>query len=454
MNAIKQYTDLYRDHGSLLRDNSCQVLNDPRHKAYSDLLAMELPKKGSENYEHTDLNELLSTDFALNLARVPLSINPQASFRCDVPNMSTALFMLLNDRWAETDISRRQLPEGVIVESLAKAAATRPELVGKYYNTIADPKNPLTALNTMLAQDGLFLYIGKGIKLEKPLQLVNILQHDAPLLTARRILIVVEEEAQAKLLICDHTQNPDIKLMNLQTIEIFAGARSHFDLYDMEESTEHTIRLSTLYLRQATGSNVLIDGITLFNGTTRNEYYCQMKEADAELRLLGMGIEDLSRRLDTYSHISHEATGCHTTELFKYVVDDSATGAFSGRIHVAPGAQKTEAFQANRNIVGSSSARMFSKPQLEIYADDVKCSHGTAIGQLDQTQLFYMRTRGLTEATARMLLKQAFMADVIDGVRMPALRDRLRQLVEMRFAGTLGACSSCHSDCSFPTEQN
>ena len=452
MNALKQYTDLYSEHGQLLRDNSCAVLDAHRQKAYESLLGTTLPEKGSENYEHTDLQELLSPNYALNIARIPLDVNPHASFRCDVPNMSTALFMLLNDSWAETDISRRQLPEGVIVESLAKAAATRPELVGKYYNTIADPANPLTALNTMLVQDGLFLYVGKGVKLEKPLQLVDILQYNEPLLTVRRMLIVIEEEAEAKLLVCDHTQNPDTNLMNLQTIEIFAGRGSHFDFYDMEESTEQTTRLSTLYLRQASGSNVLIDGITLFNGTTRNEYYCVMPEPDAELRLFGMGLEDLSRRLDTYSRISHEAIGCHSTELFKYGVDDSATGAFSGRIHVASGAQKTEAYQSNRNIVGSSSARMFSKPQLEIYADDVKCSHGTAIGQLDQTQLFYMRTRGLTEATARMLLKQAFMSDVIDGVRLPALRDRLRQLVEMRFSGTLGACSSCHSDCSLSPE--
>ncbi len=446
MNALQQYIDLYRDHGRLLREKSCETLNAPREKACTDLQNMALPRKGSENYEHTDLQELLAPDYALNIARVPLGVNPQATFRCDVPNLSTSLFMLLNDGWAETDISRRNLPEGVTVDSLAHAAATMPELVGKYYNKLADPANPLAALNTMLAQDGLFLHIRKGVKLEKPLQLVDILQYDVPLMTVRRMLIVIEDAAEGKLLICDHTQNPDVKLLNLQTIEIFAGRNSHFDLYDLEESTENTTRLSTLFLRQESGSNVLIDGITLFNGTTRNEYFCSMPEPDAELHLYGMGIEDLSRRLDTYSRISHEAERCRSHELFKYVVDDSSTGAFSGRIYVAPGAQKTEAYQANRNIVGTDDARMFSKPQLEIYADDVKCSHGTAIGQLDALQVFYMRTRGLSESTARMLLKQAFMADVIEGVRLPALKDRLRQLVEMRFSGTQGSCSACHNE--------
>lgn len=448
MNALQQYIDLYRDHGELLRSRSCPLLNAPREEAFCKLQSMSLPRKGSENYEHTDLEELLAPDYALNIARVPLDVNPQATFRCDVPNLSTALFMLLNDQWAETENSRRQLPEGVIVESLARAAQSRPELVGKYYNTLADGDNPLVALNTMLVQDGLFIYVPKGVRLEKPLQLVDILQYEVPLLTARRMLIVVDDDAEAKLLVCDHTQNPDARLMSLQTVEIMTGRNARFDFYDLEESTEMTTRLSSLYLRQGAGSNVLIDGITLFNGTTRNEYYCRLPEPDAELHIYGMGIEDRSRRLDTYSLISHEAERCHTDELFKYVVDEASTGAFSGRIYVAPGAQKTEAYQANRNIVGSEQARMFSKPQLEIYADDVKCSHGSAIGQLDAAQVFYMRTRGVPEATARMLLKQAFMADVIEGVRLPALKDRLRQLVEMRFSGASGACSACHSECS------
>ncbi len=446
MNALQQYIDLYRDHGNLLREHSCELLNGHREHAAESLRKMTLPAKGSENYEHTDLQELLQPDYAINFARLQLDVDPHATFKCDVPNLSTALFMLLNDRWAETDISRRNLPEGVIVDSLAHAAETMPELVGKYYNRLADPANPLVALNTLLLQDGLFLYVGNGVKLEKPLQLVDILQYGMPLLTPRRMLIVVEEDAEARLLICDHTQNPDVKFLSLQTTEIFVGKNAHFDIYDLEESSHNTTRLSSLYLSQEAGSNVLVDGITLFNGTTRNEYFCVLSEADAELHLYGMGIEDDNRRLDTYSHISHKAERCHSEELFKYVVDDHATGAFSGRIFVAPGAQKTEAYQANRNIVGSADARMFSKPQLEIYADDVKCSHGSATGQLDELQVLYMRTRGLTEDSARTLLKQAFMADVIAGVRLPALKERLRQLVEMRFSGASGACASCRQD--------
>ena len=257
----------------------------------------------------------------------------------------------------------------------------------------------------------------------------------------------MEEDSEAKVLFCDHTQTSDVDFCSLQVVEIYAGARSRLDFYDLEESTRRTSRLSSLWLRQEADSEVLLDSMTLFNGTTRNEFFTRFAGRHARLRMLGMGIEDDSRRLDTYSRISHDVPVCTTDELFKYTVDDEAMGAFSGLIYVAEGASKTEAFQSNRNLVGSESATMHSKPQLEIYNDDVKCSHGTAIGQLDEKQLFYMMTRGISEAQARFMLKQAFMSDVIDGISLPPLRDRLKLMVERRFAGEKAACASCPVSC-------
>lgn len=452
MSALTQYIDLYRENGETLRSHSAAPLNALRPKALEVLEDTILPKPGSENYELTDLEEWLAPDYALNLARVPLGINPSATFRCHVPNLSTSLFMLLNDSWAETDTARRNLPEGVTIDSLARVARENPELVARYYGREADMANPAVALNTLLAQDGLFLHLDKGVKLEKPLQLVDILQYHCPYMAVRRMLIVMEENSEARLLVCDHTQNPDNDFLSLQTIEIFAGKNSRLDFYDLEESTERTRRLSSLWLVQEEGSNVLVDGLTLFNGSTRNEYYCRFAGPEAELRLMGMGIEDNRRKLETFSLISHDVERCRSNELFKYVVDGEAKGSFAGRIYVAPGSQKTEAFQSNRNIVGSDTARMYSKPQLEIYADDVKCSHGTAVGQLDPMQIFYMRTRGLDEQTAHKLLKQAFMADVIDKVRLQPLQNRLRQLVDLRFSGADNSCASCQAlECSQQT---
>lgn len=448
MSALTQYIDLYKEHTAVVNSNSTDVLNCKRAEALNVLENMTLPAKGSENYEVTDLDRILSPDYGVNIARVNIDVNPAATFHCGVPNLSTSLFLQVNDIYAESENARVGLPEGVFAGSLRDFATRYPEVASIYYGKLANINNPTVALNTLLAQDGIAVWVRRGVKVEKPLQIVNILQNGMPLMAVRRVLVILEEGAEVKILSCDHTQNPDKDFLSLQTIELFAGKDSVLDYYDLEESTERTSRLSSLYLRQEEGSNVMIDGITLYNGTTRNEYFCVFNGKHASLKLYGMGIEDRKRHLDTYSRVVHAEGDCKTDELFKYVVDDEAVGAFAGLIHVLQGADKTEAYQNNRNIVGSDKARMFSKPQLEIYDDDVKCSHGTATGQLDGMQVFYMRTRGIPEATARLLLKQAFMADVIEGVRLHGLKDRLHLLVEKRFAGGALNCSSCKSACS------
>ncbi|MBD5329161.1 MAG: Fe-S cluster assembly protein SufD [Bacteroides sp.] len=443
MSALNQYLDLYRNHGDIIDTHSAPAINVLREAAYDALKDKKLPKPGSDNYENADLETMLAPDYGLNIAKLDIDVNPAATFHCDVPRLSPHPFLVVNDTFTADAESMKSVPEGVEIGSLREFALKDPETFSRYYGKEADLNNPMTALDTLLAQDGFYLRVKKGVRVEKPLQLVNILQNGMPLMAVRRILIIIEENAEAKLLVCDHTQNPELEFLTLDTVEIFVERNAEFDFYNLEESSVKTQRISTLYLRQEADSRVVIDAMTLYNGTTRNEYYCRFAGENASLRLLGMGIEDECRKVSTYSRIDHAVPRCHSDELFKFSIDEEAKGAFTGRIYVAEGAEKTEAYQSNRNLVGSENARMESKPELEIYNDDVKCSHGSTVGQLDPLQLFYMRTRGLDEATALLLLKQAFMADIIDGVRVDALRDRLHLLVERRFAGASSACASC-----------
>ncbi|MDE7463260.1 MAG: Fe-S cluster assembly protein SufD [Muribaculaceae bacterium] len=445
--AIRQYVDLYRENRDAIDSHSARVLNEHREEACRILSGCRLPRKGSENYEITDLSAILGHNYGVNINRIPLPVNPMESFHCGVPKMTTALFMLINDIFAAPADSGKQLPEGVEAGSLMKYAGELPETVGRYYNKLADNQNPCVALSTLLAQDGIWIRISKGMKIERPLQIVNLLGGTDNLMAVRRIVIVAEEGSEVRILSCDHTSTPDARLLALQTIEIYAEANSSVHYYDMEESSETTARLSTLWVAQKADSRVDINGITLYNGATRNEYHCAFAAPGSSLRLYGMGIADKERLIDTYSRVDHDAPRCFTEELFKYSVDDAARASFTGLVKVAPGAEKTEAYQSNRNLIGSAEARMYSKPQLEIYNDDVKCSHGSATGQLDEMQLFYMRTRGLSEPTARLLLKQAFMADVINDVDIPGLRERLTHLVERRFAGEVAGCRDCSSEC-------
>lgn len=444
MNIEKQYIELYDQYHSLIDNHASPILNALREKAMSDFRVTGFPSPNDEEYKHTNIPDLFAPDYGLNLNRLEIPVNPYEVFRCDVPNLSTLLYFVVNDSFYTKENPKVKLPEGVLIGSLNEMARSHPDLVQRYYGKQACTQNDgIVALNTAFVQDGFFLYVPKGVIIEKPIQLINILRGDADFMVNRRLLIILEEGAQARLLVCDHTMDKK-KFLSSQVTEIYAGKNAVFDYYDIEESSLNTNRITSTFVDQAEKSNVLINGITLHNGTTRNNYRMTFSGEHAEAHLCGMAIADKKQSVDNHTFIDHAVPHCTSNELFKYVLNDSSTGSFSGRILVREGAQKTSAYQTNRNLCATKEAHMYTKPQLEIYADDVKCSHGATVGQLDENALFYLRSRGIPEAEARILLMFAFTNDVIENVRMDALKDRLRQLVEKRFRGELDKCAGCN----------
>ena len=446
MNALQQYIDLYDECREVLEQQSPALLNMVRRTARQQLATARLPRKGSEDYEATDLEAVFAHDYGVNVNRLPFEADPGETFHCDVPNLSTCLYYSSNDAFHSSATAERNIGQ-VVVEPFSMAAVDYPELMADYYGKIAKMSDPTVALNSLLVQDGLLIYVPDGVVAERPVQLVNIFNAALDMMVQRRLLIVVGKNAAIKLLACDHTQSPDYRYLNNQVVEIVAMQGATLDYYDMEESTPKTNRVSSIYVEQHEGSNVLIDGITLTNGFTRNNYHVEVNGEHAETHLLGMTIASGEQHVDSHTFISHNAPRCHSNEMFKYVLNDNAVGAFAGKILVQPGCPRVEAYQGNRNLCGAPTAKMYTKPQLEIYTDDVMCSHGSAVGQLDEEALFYMRTRGIGIDEARRLLMQAFVADVIDGVRLDALKDRLHYLVEKRFAGTLSNCAGCLAAC-------
>ena len=203
------------------------------------------------------------------------------------------------------------------------------------------------------------------------------------------------------------------------------------------------MRLSNVYMHQEEGSNAAVGEFVLTAGKTRNRVYVDLDGEHIDTNLFGMVIADNKQEVDNITFIDHKHPHCNSNELFKYVLDGEAKCSFIGRILVRDGAVKTDAHQTDRNLCLTDKARMIARPELEIYADDVKCSHGATVGQLDQNALFYMRTRGIPEDEARMLLMFAFMGDVIENIRIEPLRDRLKHLIEKRFRGELTQCKNC-----------
>lgn len=447
-NALTQYIGLFEQNRETVCAHSAGKLNALRDEAFAQLRDARLPDKNCEGFEKTSIDGMFAPDYGVNISRVNIPVDVAASFKCDVPSLSTLLGLVINDSFHPASMLESKLPEGVFFGSLKRAAVELPEILDRYYGEIAPKGEASVALNTLLAQDGVLIYVPRGVKLQRPLQLVNIFSSPVSIAAFRRLLIVLDEGAEMQLLVCDHTQDADNSYLASQIAEVYVGEGARFEACSIEESSVNTSRYSRMFVRQERDSHFSFNSTTLTCGTTRNEFSIDLNGENAETHLAGMVIGSGNMHIDNDSAIRHLSPRCRSNQLFKYVLDDASTAAFEGSILVAPGAQFTEAYQSNRNILASTEARMHCKPQLEIYNDDVKCSHGATTGQLDNDALFYMRSRGIPEAEARTMLMQAFMVDVIDSVHISGLRERLLHLVDRRFSGTLGDCTGCRTtDC-------
>lgn len=438
MSSEKQYIELYERCRKMIWDHSSEVMNAQRDAAFARLSSNGgFPTRKVERYKYTDIDSLFAPDYGLNLNRLDIPVNPYDAFRCDVPNLSTSLYFVVNDAFYSKAVPKGNLPEGVVLGSLKEHASAT------YYNQLASQEeDAVTDLNTMLAQDGLYVYVPKGVVVDRAIQVINILRSDVDLMVNRRVLIVVEEGAEVKFLFCDHAAD-DRNFLATQVIEAYVGPNAKLDLYCLEETHNKNVRVSNVYIRQERDSRVNHNVITLHNGTTRNKLNLDLVGEGAECYCSGCVIADKRQHVDNNTLITHHAAHCTSRELYKYVLDDESTGAFAGRVLVKPGAQKTESQMTNQNLTATKTARMYTQPMLEIYADDVKCTHGSTVGQLNDAALFYMQQRGISRREARLLLQNAFINEVIDHMQLEPLRDRLHYLVEKRFRGELNKCEGC-----------
>ena len=454
----QQYIDLYEQAGEMIKSHSAEVMNAVRDEAFRDFQRLGFPSKKVERYKYTDIASLFAPDYGLNLNRLEIPVDPYEAFRCDVPNLSTNLYFVVNDSFYRNDkrevknnssliTYHSSLPEGVIISSMRE----HPEIVERYYAKLAKTtEDGVTALNTMLAQDGMLVYVPKDVKVERAIQVINILKATPrnaqrqvnDLMVNRRVLSVLEQGAELKMLFCDHAAD-DCNFLATQVIEAFVGDNARLDLYCLEETHYKNVRMSNVYIEQQRNSRVRHNVITLHNGITRNKLDLSLAGEGAECECFGCVIADKEQHVDNNTLITHKVPHCTSNELYKYVLDDKATGAFAGRVLVEHGAQKTSSQMTNQNLSASKTARMYTQPMLEIYADDVKCAHGSTVGQLNDAALFYMQQRGISVKEAKLLLEFAFINEVIDQMELVPLRDRLHYLVEQRFRGQLSKCEGC-----------
>lgn len=401
MSGTRQYTDFFNDVRDTLYARSCDVMNAQRTGALDRFRSLGFPTRRTERYKYTDAGLDFEPDYGIALTPLTQEL-PKYCYRiCNAP----------------VDVT-------------------------PYYNSIADKQDAVVCLNTMLSVDALLVYIPRNTRPEHPIQISNILKGDNDTMVNRRLLIILEEGAEADIIITDHAVN-DSRFLTNQVIEAFAGENSHLNIYEIEETHLLCTRYSNFYIHESRNASVRHTSLSLFNGHTRNTCTVHLAGEGSEVNLNGCVIADKMQHVDNNTRIEHLVPHCTSDELYKYVLDDSAVGAFAGIVYVREGAQKTSSAMTNANLCATDSARMYTQPMLEIYADDVKCSHGSTVGQLGEDALFYMMQRGIGIDEARLLLKSAFITEVIETIPLEPLRDRLHFQVDKRLRGELSKCEGC-----------
>ncbi len=444
---IKQkFIDIFQENISDIKKASPDFINEIRDQAIDQFNKTGIPDKKNENYKYTDLKREFDNNYKMYLTPKNIEFNVKDIFTCDVPDLNTMVVLLLNGWYYDRENLIHELPGGAVIGSFQKATELYPDLVKKHFAQYAKLDEGAVAMNTAFAKDGIFMYVPKGVVIEKPIQIINILMDDEEGFTQHRNLFVLEENSQASVVICDHTLSPQNFLTNSVT-EICVGNNASFDYSRMQNEHNGSKQVSHLYINQERDSRVNTNTISLHGGMIRNNVNVILNGEGCDNNTLGLYLTDKGQHIDNFIFMDHAYPNCTSNQLFKGVLDDFATGAFSGKVLVRKDAQKTQAYQANNNILLTDDADINTKPQLEIYADDVKCSHGATVGQLDEDALFYLRARGIKKKEARLLLMYAFAHDVIQKIQIPALQERVQDLVDKRLRGELSRCNSCHMNC-------
>ena len=448
ISTADKYVDLFQQNKEQISNGDPQFMKDLREQAIQSFEQIGFPIRKQELFKYTHLEPVFDGELSFQFTPRNIQFDDSDLFRCDVPMIDSHVLTVLNGFYYHpTEPALNVFDNEIIYGSLKEALNQYPELVSQYLGKNANIQNEtFVSLNTAFSQDGIFLYVPEGLQLEKPIQIIHLLLSDKSQMVHHRNLFVVEKNAKAEVIICDHTLSSEMYLTNSVT-EAYVGVNADLDILRLQNEHNNSCQVTNTWISQARASHCQHGTITLHGGMVRNNLHMSMEGEGASSTALGLYIIDKSQHVDSFTVIDHASPHCTSNQHYKGVLDDVSTGAFYGKIHVHPDAQKTEAFQTNNNILLSDTAKMNTKPQLEIYADDVKCSHGATVGQLDEDALFYLQSRGIPKDDGRLMLMDAFADDVISRIVQPVLQERISDLVGKRLRGELSRCNNCAMNC-------
>ncbi len=368
----------------------------------------------------------------------------EKDYPCNIPDLDVTKLTVINGRCVNP---YHEEPDGVAYGSLSEARQRRPETVAQYLGKSDKSDNAYERLNATNHEDGIFIFLPAGIKKEYKFQIVNIIDSNVPIFVQTRNLVVVGSGSMLTLLQCDDSIGESRSMSNNVT-EIIADSESSVQHYKLQNMNDMSGLLNHSYTQLEEGAHFSTSVITLNGGHIRNHAEVNMRGEHCHVEANGLYLIDKEQQADNYIFVNHLKPHCESHALYKGIMDDSAHASFNGHVLVSDGAVKTEAFQTNRNILLTDKATVQSKPFLEIYNDDVKCSHGSTTGQIDELAMFYIRSRGISERTARTMLLYAFCDEVIQKIALEPLRNRLSDMVKQRLHGELTPCSECALHCN------
>lgn len=440
---------MFHDHKEVIMKHDYPELSQKRTEAILEFEKAGFPSNRLENWKNTDLQKMLAEDYSLYFKPPAVQTHElDRVFQCNIPHLNTEMLSLLNGWYFDHGSHLVKTPDGVIYGSLREAMVKFPGIVEAHLARLAPfDKDGFHALNTAMAMDGLFLYVPPFTQLKKPVQFVNITRNDRSIFVQYRNLVILGEQSRATIVQCDDSVDHQTGLINSLT-EVYIGKHAGLHHYKLQNKNNNSALINNIYFKQEENSSLTSVAMVLNGGIIRNYNHVILNGRNSEGHLYGLYLMDKHQHTDNQLFVDHAAPDCHSNQLYKGILDDSASAAFHGQILVRKDSQRTAAYQSNKNILLNDKALVDTKPFLEIYADDVKCSHGATVGQLDNEAMFYLRSRGISEDNARMLLMYAFSAEIIGHIQIEPLRIRIDDMVKKRLRGELSICDQCVLHCS------
>jgi Fe-S cluster assembly protein SufD len=423
---LRTYLDCFTEFEKRAAGRGLPWLRSLREGAFARFCEVGFPTTHDEDWRFTNVSQIAETRFEFAPRR---KISAQELERFPASEFHFQL-TFVDGRFAP-ELSRvGKLPAGVTVNGLAAELASHPQSLEAHLGRYLDiRRDAFSALNTAFAEDGAFVHVRKGVILEEPIYLRFIsTASDRPLMTHPRNLLVIEDESQATV-VEDYVSFGESPALSNTATELVAGESAVVSHYMIEREHLQAFNISTLRIQQARSANVASHSVLLGGGLVRNNVHPVLAGEGGECLINGLFIGNGRQHLDNYMLVEHARPHCASRQFYNGILDDHARGVFHGRIIVHKDAQKTDAKQTNRNLLLSDDARIDTKPQLEIYADDVKCTHGATIGQIEENALFYLRSRGIDEVSARKLLLLAFANECLDRMARSAARQHVEGLI-------------------------